>query len=120
MPSPWQDDANPVGHWTSQAPDWKRKVAGYATDPLRRVFFRPWFRLLARINSKGVAEDFLDPVVIRGKPVTTYWAETKKTDRGGELFLYVNGPVLPFPWIADFFYRRHSGDAQIVIERESS
>ena len=58
--------------------------------------------------------------VIRGKPVTTYWAETKKTDRGGELFLYVNGPVLPFPWIADFFYRRHSGDAQIVIERESS
>jgi hypothetical protein len=69
MPSPWQDDANPVGYWTSQAPDWKRKVAGYATDPLRRIFFRPWFRLLARIGSKGVAEDFLDPVVIRGKPV---------------------------------------------------
>ena len=86
----------------------------------RRVFFRPRFRLLARIGSKGVAEDFLDPVVIRGKPVTTYWAEIKKTDRGGELFLYVNGPVLPLPWIADFPYRRHSGDAQIVIERESS
>ena len=94
MPSPWQDDANPVGYWTSQAPDWKGKVAGYVSDPLGRG---PWFRLLARIGSKApaVAEDFLDPVVIRGKPVTTYWAETKKTDRGEELFLYVNGPVLP-------------------------
>jgi hypothetical protein len=71
------------------------------------------------IGSEGVAEDFLDPVQLRGKPVTTYWAESKKADRGGELFLYVNGPVLPLPWIADVFYRRHVGEARIVIERES-
>ena len=119
MPSPWQNGANPLGYWTSEAPDWQGRVAGYVTDPLRRVFFRPWFRLLARIGSTGVAEDFLDPILLRGKPMTTYWAETKKTDRGGELFLYVNGPVLPLPWIADAFYRRHSGEARIVIERES-
>jgi uncharacterized protein (DUF2235 family) len=119
MPSPWQDDANPIGYWTSQAPDWETRAVGYVTDPLRRVFFRPWFRLLARIGSKGVAEDFLDPELLPGKPVTTYWAKTKTTDRGGELFLYVNGPVLPLPWIADVFYRRHSGEARIVIERES-
>jgi Uncharacterized alpha/beta hydrolase domain (DUF2235) len=119
IPTPWQGGADPIGYWTSQAPNWKGKVAGYVTDPLRRVFFRPWFRLLARIGPEGVAEDFLDPVLLRRKAVTTYWAETKKTDRGGELFLYVNGPVLPLPWIADAFYRRHSGDARIVIELET-
>jgi hypothetical protein len=119
MPSPWQDGTNPIGYWTSQAPNWEGKVAGHVTDPLRRVFFRPWFRLLARIGSKGVAEDFLDPILLRDKPVTTYWAETKKTDRDGELFLYVNGPVLPLPWIADVFYRGHRGEARIVVERES-
>jgi uncharacterized protein (DUF2235 family) len=119
MPSPWQDGANPIGYWTSEAPHWEGKVAGYVTDPLRRVFFRPWFRLLARIGSKGVAEDFLDPILLPGKSVTTYWAPTKKTDRAGELFLYVNGPVLPLPWISDVFYRHHKGEAGVVIERES-
>jgi uncharacterized protein (DUF2235 family) len=117
--SPWQDAANPIGYWTSQAPDWESKAAGYVAQPLRRVFFRPWFRLLARIGSKGVAEDFLDPLLLGGKPVTTYWAETKKTDRAGELFLYVNGPVFPLPWIADIFYWHHRGEARFVIERES-
>ena len=120
MPSPWQDDANPVGYWTSQAPDWKRKVAGYATDPLRRVFFRPWFRLLARIGSKGVAEDFLDPVRYSGQAGNDLLGRNQENGSGRGAVSICQRAVLPFPWIADFFYRRHSGDAQIVIERESS
>jgi hypothetical protein len=64
IPTPWQGSANPIGYWTSQAPDWKGKVAGYVTDPLRRVFFRPWFRLLPRIGREGVAEDCGDARIV--------------------------------------------------------
>ena len=88
-----------------------------AAVPIRRVFFRRWFTTLARIGSKGNAEVFLDPELVTGKPNTYVGEWSEGTERSGEIFLYVNNAVLPFPWIYDLFYRDHAGTAEIVIRR---
>jgi Uncharacterized alpha/beta hydrolase domain (DUF2235) len=56
--SPWDDGAwptTPLGYHTSQqqGSSWPKL---YLAIPLRRVIFRPWFRLIARVGEKGVDE----------------------------------------------------------------
>ena len=120
--SPWMEGGwktTPVGfvtHFmpsTFTLPDLWRSAA----VPIRRVFFRRWFTTLARIGSKGNAEVFLDPEPVTGKPNTYVGEWSEGTERSGEIFLYVNDAVLPFPWIYDLFYRDHAGTAEIVIWR---
>ena len=107
-----------------------------AAVPIRRVFFRRWFVPLARIGAKGNAEVFLDSVKVPGQ-LNTYvsdvqWSASNPyvsdvrvtaihggAERSGELFLYVNDAVLPFhfPPISDWFYRNHTGSAEVLIRR---
>jgi len=72
--------------------------------------------LIARIGSKGVTEEFLDPEVVAGMP-NTFRGGFRKAERDGELFLYINEAVIPFPWISDIFYHNNQGMAQVVIKR---
>ena len=116
---PWFDGrlkATPSGFGTSTLHSWPSKALMYAELPLRRVIFRRWFSLIARIGSKGVTEEFLDPEVVAGMP-NTFRGGFRKAERDGELFLYINEAVIPFPWISDIFYHNNQGMAQVVIKR---
>ena len=112
----WYDGeqpTGPLGYHTSQ-------LAGpkyYLAIPLRRVIFRAWFRLLARVGEKGVDEYFLDPVAKKGTgvPPNTYTALQFKADRDGELFLYVNDATLGLPWLNAIFYKNNHGSAKISL-----
>ncbi len=117
--APWEDDGRsttPVGYRTSTMTGLDR-MRGYATIFLRRILFRPWFRLVARVGDKGVDEYFLDPVP---KPNTSpqVYKDEFKAERSGEVFLYVNDAVLGLPWLYDRFYRptHHRGKAKITLK----
>jgi uncharacterized protein (DUF2235 family) len=117
--SPWSDggiETNPSGFGTSTVDNWPSRALMYAGLPLRRVIFRRWFSLLARVGSKGNAEGFLDPDPVAEMP-GTFRGLFRRAERDGELFLYVNDAVVPLPWISDIFYRNNRGMAQVVIKR---
>jgi uncharacterized protein (DUF2235 family) len=114
--TPWQEDTRPVtpiGYRTSTikaSERWK----GYATILLRRILFRPWFRLIARIGETGVDEYFLDPIPVSQTTPQEYRG-TFKAQRGGELFLYVNDAVIALPWLSDYFFKRNVGAAKVTV-----
>jgi hypothetical protein len=119
--SPWKDkstETDPNGFDSAEADSWPTTFCMYASVPLRRVIFRPWFRLLARIGATGVDEYFLGPEEVEGQP-NTYRAVIRRAQRDGELFLYVNDAVLPLPWLSNLFYLNNQGQAKITIERLS-
>jgi len=114
--TPWQDDTRPVtpaGYRTSTiAPSERWK--GYATIFLRRIMFRPWFRLIGRIGETGVDEYFLDPIPVPQTTPQAYRA-TFTAQRGGELFLYVNDAVIGLPWLNAYFFNRNTGSARVTV-----
>ena len=104
--SDWYDKdikTDPVGYYIASRP-WLSRIPLYLGFPLRRLMFRPYFRLVARVGEKGVDEFFLDPVNVRkdDKPTDLYKARFT-ADRAGEIFLYVNDAVVGFPWINSVF-----------------
>ena len=114
----WDDagfPTTPVGYHTTQQSGITR-LALYLGIPLRRVMFRPWFRLIARVGEEGVDEYFLDPLQEKGNgvPANTYSARIK-ADRDGELFLYVNDAVLGLPWLHSVFFANNNGTAKISV-----
>src|SRR5262245_23738826 len=114
--APWTDDglpANPKGFDSSQVPGTWQRLLMRAGSPLRRVFFRGWFHPIARVGAKGTAEYFLDPYP---KKDGTFVGEFK-TERAGELFLYVNDAALPIPYLYNLFYRNNGGSAIIKVHR---
>jgi hypothetical protein len=115
---PWDDagfPTTPVGYHTSQQSGLTR-LALYLGIPLRRVMFRPWFRLIARVGEEGVDEYSLDPLLKKGngEPANTYTARIK-ADRDGELFLYVNDAVVGLPWLHSVFFTSNNGTAKISV-----
>ncbi|WP_076864041.1 DUF2235 domain-containing protein [Bradyrhizobium mercantei] len=116
MSEPWEDAGRavtPIGYRTSTieaATRWR----GYATIFLRRVLFRPWFRLIARVGETGVDEYFLDPLPTPNTDPQVYKARFT-ADRSGEIFLYVNQAVIGLPWITKWFYGDHKGKAKITV-----
>jgi hypothetical protein len=81
--------------------------------PLRREWFRPWFRAVARIGGIGSEEVFLDPDF-----VDRYWIdEPVQATRDGELFLFVNDAVIGLPGLFDYFYPDHRGSTTVTISR---
>jgi uncharacterized protein (DUF2235 family) len=115
---PWANDdfqTSPSGFRTASLPGFDRLLMA-ATLPQRRVIFRRWFSLLARIGATGVAETFLDPELVSGTQ-NTYQGVIRSAERSGELFLYVNESVVPLPWISDIFYWNNRGSAEVVIKR---
>jgi uncharacterized protein (DUF2235 family) len=118
--SPWADNApqqahptRPGGFKTAELSNW-RKVPTLAALPLRRALFRRWFTVIARVGAAGISEEFIDPVQISAN---VYRGRTETVGRDGELFLYVNGPVIGLPWFTDAFYRNHRGTAHITVKR---
>jgi hypothetical protein len=72
------------------------RTAMFLEVPIRRVWYRPWFRIIARIGRLGADEYFLDP----DYPIRPNLSELKVAitpKRTGELFLYVNDAVTGVP-----------------------
>ena len=113
---PWTDwgfSTDPTGYRTAAQSLWDRPglISGIF---LRRVMFRPWFRIIARIGETGVNEYFLDPVKVRISN-STYRASFI-AQRSGEVFLYVNDAVIGFPWLTKLFYLNNVGTAKISMK----
>jgi uncharacterized protein (DUF2235 family) len=116
MTEPWQDagsSVTPVGYRTSTV-DRSSRWKFYSGIFLRRILFRPWYRVIARVGETGVDEYFLDPVPVLNSTPQVYKA-TFKADRGGELFLYVNDAVIGLPWVHDSFYANNGGKANVTV-----
>jgi uncharacterized protein (DUF2235 family) len=114
---PWDDagrPATPAGFRTSTielANRWKFRTAIF----LRRILFRPWYRIIARVGEAGVDEYFLDPIPLPNTTPQAYKA-TFKASRSGELFLYVNDAVIGLPWLYDAFYSNNGGNATVKVK----
>ncbi len=87
---------------------------GYAGIFLRRILFRPWFRLIARVGETGVDEYFLDPVPVPDTQPQAYRARFT-ADKSGEIFLYVNDAVIGLPWVSAHYYRNNKGTAKVTV-----
>ena len=111
--------AQPFGDKTinERFPIWKRVLA-WALYPLRRSVDRPWASVIVRFGSEGNEESFIDP-----DPVPELFemqSETLVPHRDGELFVYLNKPVmgwwgaefLPSRWITSF------GIAKITLQQK--
>ena len=118
---PWVErgvqPTHPIGFRILELPHWWMGWRYYATLPLRRVLFRSWFDVVARVGAEGIDEDFLDPRPIPGSAY--YVGGTERLKRSGELFLYVNDAVIALPWLNDVFYWNNQGAARIVVTRSS-
>ena len=119
--SPWADNASQLAHPThprgfrlAELTDWWTKARTLAALPFRRIFFRRWFTVVARVGPDGIYEDFLDPGYISGN---TYRGGTGMVRKDGELFLYVNDAVIGLPWLTGVFYRNNYGTAHIEVRR---
>jgi hypothetical protein len=118
---PWRDadpwrgsaiDTTPAGFRSGSQPfvrQWAMRLGVLS----RRILWRPWFMLVARVGDKGVDEYFLDPVRVRGSQ--NAWRSEFVASRSGEVFLYVNDAVLGLPWLTNVFYRGNTGKAAITI-----
>ena len=103
--------------------------------PLRRTFDRPWGGVILRMGSTGSEEDFLDrpaPAQSDGLAETDgvkqyaisrtpeALGEVLRPRRDGELFIYLNKPVLGIPGFESFISDHligNSGKAHLEIER---
>jgi len=98
--------------------------------PLRRTFDRPWGAVILRVGSRGSEEDFLDRspppqkddiVVANHYPIPDkeQLAEILKPKRDGELYVYLNKPVLGL-WGYESWISRNwvgnTGKAEIIVE----
>lgn len=72
-------------------PGWKRLVM-FALFPFKRTFDRPWGAVIVRFGSTGNEESFLDPDPVPAK--SGFLSEVLKPGRDGELFVYLNKPML--------------------------
>ncbi|MBR0689850.1 DUF2235 domain-containing protein [Bradyrhizobium manausense] len=78
--------------------------------PIRRVWSRPWFSMIAQIGVKGSEDVFLDS----DPTLPDQIVEILRPQESGELFLYLNDVVYPaYPY--DFYYRRNRGRARVEI-----
>jgi hypothetical protein len=121
LTSPWLDDdigTTPVGYETT-AVEMPRRLLVYSGIFLRRILFRPWYRLIARVGETGVDESFLDPVKTASDSDQPTYKATFKADRPGEIFLYVNDAVVALPWLVGSFYIHNLGAAKIKVRELS-
>jgi len=80
--------------------------------PFKRSFNRPWGHIIARYGSTGSEESFIDPGEERRADRRE---ELFTPQRDGELFIYLNQPVLGlWPEALGFF---NAGQATVTITR---
>jgi hypothetical protein len=140
------DDQSGAGTWTfwdersymggqpiSRLSWWKSSIMAILF-PLRRTFDRPWGGVILRMGATGSQEDFLDRPApeetdsLTDSGVKRYripktpesLSEVLKPLRDGELFIYLNKPVLGIPGyeslISDHLIG-NTGSARVTIER---
>jgi len=103
------------GFSSSDVPNWYDRALLTLAVPLRREWIRPWFRVVARFGGSGGEETFLDPDF-----TDAHWIDERiRATRDGELFLFVNYPVIGIPGLFGFFYQDNSGTAKVKIARRS-
>ncbi|QCK84386.1 DUF2235 domain-containing protein [Phreatobacter aquaticus] len=117
----WLDGGIPTGvdglH-TLDAPTWWQGAALMLGTPLRRVWIRPWMRLVGRYGETGGEEAFYDPDPDLPATINERTLEVPIVPKlNGELFFYVNDAVIAIPGLYDLFYRNNSGTAEITIKR---
>jgi uncharacterized protein (DUF2235 family) len=122
-----KDDAKPAqaakaseGFYSLDPPGFLRKALMVAAVPLRRELIRPWFRIVAKIGTKGGEEQFLDPDFTDSHLID----EEITATRDGELFLFVNDAVIGIPGFDGYFYKlfynnwkKNGGSARVWITR---
>lgn len=141
---PEDEATSPTGKWTFFGKEsymggqpvsrlgGRKSVAMTLLFPFRRTFDRQWGSVILRIGSRGNEEDFLDRAppkqsdnlqtqekdfLVPDKSETL--AEELKPKRDGELFVYLNKPVLGLwgyeTWLSDLIGA--TGKAKIVVEK---
>jgi hypothetical protein len=106
------------GFEISELPDVTDRAMMMVYVPLRRVFLRPWFRLIGRVGAVGADEYFMDPdrQELSQDGLRSYDV-TLRPRRDGEFFLYVNDAASAIPAVGRYFYRNNSGEAVVTIKR---
>jgi len=103
------------GFSSADLPNWYQRSLFTMAVPLRREWFRPWFRVVARIGGSGGEETFLDPDFS-----DVHWIDERiRATRDGELFLFVNDAVIGIPGLFGIFYSNNKGTAKVTITRKS-
>jgi uncharacterized protein (DUF2235 family) len=116
-------DGFEVSELESRPVRWKM----FATMPIRRIVWQPWFRPIARIGATGTDEYPFDPegrATVR-EPEQKDGPPPKRSEitmpirprRSGELFLYVNDALLGVPPYKAFLYRNNRGTATLTVKR---
>lgn len=110
-------EADLAGFEISEVPHVTDRVALFLGVPLRRVFLRPWFRIVGRVGAQGTDEYFMDPdkPTGTGQEKSTQISPAFRVRRDGELFLYVNDAAIGWPSIASFFYGGNEGEATVTV-----
>jgi uncharacterized protein (DUF2235 family) len=79
----------------------------------RRSLRQPWFKPLMRIGSTAMDEYPINGVGEYEQLTAEFTAR-----RTGEVFLYVNDAVLPFPQAGQYFYNNNHGSARVTIREK--
>lgn len=104
------------GFEISELPNIADRTWMLLTVPLRRVFLRPWFRLIGRVGAVGADEYFMDPDrQASGQDPLRSYTVTMRPRRDGEFFLYVNDAASAIPAVGRLFYGNNSGQALVRI-----
>jgi uncharacterized protein (DUF2235 family) len=111
----WTSDGRPVSargvHRGALSSRWD-KIISALTWPLTRNLMQPRFVVFARVGDTGNDEYLLEPDSYKKDPIIEVRIVPR---RSGELFLYVNEGVLPWPLPRDFFYRDNKGTATVEV-----
>ncbi|MGH9834307.1 MAG: phospholipase effector Tle1 domain-containing protein, partial [Blastocatellia bacterium] len=83
----------------------------YLAVPFRRHISEPWFKSIARIGSKDGDEYPLNHAAPDKQAVAVI-----KARRSGEIYLFVNDAVLPFPKSWQWFYKNNHGLAKLEVK----
>ena len=120
--NPWSDGDIPTsmgGYRLADIPTARRPVILLA-QLFKRNLSQPFFRVIMRIgvqtnNEQFVGDDLTSsPESNAGR---SFFFQTLRAKRTGELFLYVNDVIISIPGYVDRFYRNNRGSAVVTVER---
>ena len=106
---------------------WYKELFMAAIFPLRRTLDRPWGTIMLRVGGRGNDEYFIDRDPpdqskeddIRSNPNENDIRDSEELEenvrarRDGELFIYLNKPVIPIPWFTNWIGA--TGVAKVTI-----
>lgn len=101
----WNEKSHTYGLAVAELPRWKRVVMALLY-PLRRSIDRPWGSVITRFGPTGNEENFMDPDKVPNPPENL--GEEMKPKKDGQLFFYLNEPVVGF-WGVESFFRNLLG-----------